>query len=126
MEQGVNLLANFPFSLPFFSHYRNMRTSSKTSTNSTKRYTDDNFRAIKARVAFFRNLFFNVANSRQPKVVTRQLEIEFLRGSTWQHVQRGHSIYYQLISSLNSKGKSLKSNKSPFSSLTEIVKLCKC
>ena len=30
MEQGVNLLANFPFSSPFFPHYRNMRTSSKT------------------------------------------------------------------------------------------------
>ena len=30
MEQGVNLLANFPLSSPFFSHYRNMRTSSKT------------------------------------------------------------------------------------------------
>ena len=30
LEQGVNLLANFPLSSPFFSHYRNMRTSSKT------------------------------------------------------------------------------------------------
>ena len=30
MEQGLKLLANFPLSSPFFSHYRNMRTSSKT------------------------------------------------------------------------------------------------
>ena len=30
MEQGVNLLAYFPLSSPFFSHYRNMRTSSRT------------------------------------------------------------------------------------------------
>ena len=30
MEQGVNLLTNFPLSSPFFSHYGNMRTSSKT------------------------------------------------------------------------------------------------
>ena len=29
MEQGVNLLANFPLSSPFFSHSGNMRTSSK-------------------------------------------------------------------------------------------------
>ena len=30
MEQGVNLSANFPLSSPFFSHYGNVRTSSKT------------------------------------------------------------------------------------------------
>ena len=30
MEQGVNLLASFPLSSPFFYHYGNMRTSSKT------------------------------------------------------------------------------------------------
>ena len=30
MQQGVNLLANFPLSSAFFSYYRNMRTFSKT------------------------------------------------------------------------------------------------
>ena len=77
---------------------------------------------------FLKNLFFNVTNSRKPKVVRRQLRIEFFRPCTWQHFQRGHCIYiyYQLISSSHSKGKPFKSNKSPFSSLTEIVKLCKC
>ena len=50
---------------------------------------------------------------------------EFFGRCTWQHVPKGYSIYYQLISSSNSKEKPLKSNKSPFLSLTEIVKLCK-
>lgn len=39
---------------------------------------------------FFQNFFFNVAKSRQPKVVRQQLRIEFFRRCTWQHVQRGH------------------------------------
>lgn len=35
-------------------------------------------------------------------------------------------IYYRSFSSLNSRGKSLKSNKTPLSSLAETVKLWKC
>ena len=41
---------------------------------------------------FFRNLFFNVAYSRQPKVVRRQLRIDSLKWCTWQRVRRGHCI----------------------------------
>ena len=65
-------------------------------------------------------------DSRQPKVVRRQLRIELFRQCTWHHVRCRHCIYGQSIFKSNSKGKPLKWNKSPFPSLTESVKLCKC
>ena len=72
---------------------------------------------------FAGNFLLNLTDSGQPKVVRRKLRIELFKRRTWHHVRWRHCIYNQLISTSNYKGKPLKSNKSPFSSLTEIVKL---